>query len=147
VLQGDARTVLERQLQQQGSGQFDVLILDAFTSDAIPVHLLTREAVATYWKQLKPDGVLAVHISNAYVDLAPVVRGFAADSGHEAHWTVGLKGDGGIESSFWVAVTSNRAFLDNPEVAKAFAPWPEDARAPILWTDDYTNLYSLLRVH
>src|SRR5262249_15903924 len=77
VIHGDARNVLEEQYKDSGSQQYDVMILDAFTSDAIPVHLLTREAVQDYWHHLKPDGILIVHISNAFVDLSPVVRGFA----------------------------------------------------------------------
>src|SRR5207247_4027821 len=131
VKHGDARTVLEQELEQDGSSQFDVLILDAFNSDAIPVHLLTREAAAIYFKQLKDDGVLVVHISNAYADLAPVVRGLAEDSGHEARWTTGSGAPVGAEQSFWVAVTSNRGFFDTPEVAKAIAPWPAEARAQV----------------
>ena len=65
---GDARLVLEGQESQQ----FDVLAVDAFSSDAIPIHLLTREALALYFKHLKPNGFLALHISNRYLDLAPV---------------------------------------------------------------------------
>jgi hypothetical protein len=144
VVLGDARTGLERELAGAGSQQYDVLILDAFTSDAIPVHLLTREAVRTYWQHLRADGVLAVHISNAFVDLSPVVRGFAADSGYEARLTTGSGATVGALQSYWVAVTSNRAFLDAPEVAGHLAPWPEGGRAPVVWTDDYSNLYSLL---
>jgi len=144
VIHGDARNVLEEQLKNGGSQQYDVLVLDAFTSDAIPVHLLTRESVQDYWQHLRPEGILIVHISNAFVDLSPVVRGFAADSGHEAHWTTGSGAETGGLQSYWVAVTNNRAFLDSPDVAKNVAPWPEGAREPVLWTDDYSNLYSLL---
>ena len=69
VVLGDARLSLER----EQSKQFDVLAVDAFSGDAIPVHLLTRQAFALYWRHLKPDGVLAVHVSNKYLNLAPVV--------------------------------------------------------------------------
>ena len=65
---GDARLTLERQESQQ----FDMLAVDAFSSDAIPIHLLTREALALYFHHLKPNGILALHISNRYLDLVPV---------------------------------------------------------------------------
>ena len=75
-MMGDARLVLERQESQQ----FDVLAVDAFSGDAIPVHLLTRQAYALYWRHLKPDGVLAVHVSSRYLALAPVVAMGAAEN-------------------------------------------------------------------
>src|SRR5439155_21237654 len=80
VVLGDARLSLERQAPQN----FDVLAVDAFTSDSIPVHLLTKEAVALYFRHLKPTGVLAVHVSNRYLDLEPVVQRAAAALGKEA---------------------------------------------------------------
>ncbi len=145
VYHGDGRTVLERQLKDDGSRQFDVLVLDAFTSDAVPVHLLTREAIAMYWQHLKPDGILAINISNAYLDLSPVIRGLAADSGHEAKQTRDPGNVPGGRTSFWFALTNNRAFLDKPVVAGAFVPEVEGA-STVRWTDDYTNLYSLLTI-
>ena len=68
ILMGDARLTMER----MDSLQLDLLAVDAFSSDAIPVHLLTREALAVYFRHLKPDGILALHISNRYLDLEPV---------------------------------------------------------------------------
>jgi SAM-dependent methyltransferase len=81
VVMGDARLSLEREFAAGGSQQFDLLALDAFSSDAIPVHLLTREAVALYLRHLRPDGMLAVHISNRYLNLEPVVRALAQEFG------------------------------------------------------------------
>src|SRR5207249_4326026 len=69
VARGDARLTLERETPQN----FDVLVVDAFTGDAIPIHLLTKEAFQLYWRHLKPNGVLAVHVTNTYVKLAPIV--------------------------------------------------------------------------
>ena len=80
VLLGDARLTLEAQPSQQ----FDLMAIDAFTSDAIPVHLLTREAFALYFRHLKPSGILAVHVSNRYLDLVPVVSRNAHDFGKTA---------------------------------------------------------------
>lgn len=144
VVHGDARTVLEQQLQRDGAAKFDVLVMDAFNSDAVPVHLLTQEAMQLYVHHLAPDGLLLVHISNAFVDLAPVVRGFAADSGTGAYWVHApgvLLGD---LLTDWVIVTRNEAFLARPEVQKRVTAWPAGARAPVRWTDDYTSVYSLL---
>jgi hypothetical protein len=143
VYHGDGRTVLERQLED-ASGQFDVLVLDAFTSDAVPTHLLTREAVQMYWRHLKPDGVLAINISNAYVDLSPVVRGIAEDSEREIRWTSDPGNLPGGRASFWVVVTNNQSFLGDPAVTALLQEWPENAYPAIHWTDDYSNLYSIL---
>ena len=74
VVLGDGRISMERELREQGSQQFDVLVLDAFSGDAVPVHLLTLEAAELYWQHLREDGVLLVHISNKYLSLHPVVR-------------------------------------------------------------------------
>jgi hypothetical protein len=142
---GDGRTVLERQLEVAPK-QFDVLVLDAFTSDAVPVHLLTREAVEMYWRHLKPDGILAINISNAYVDLSPVVRGLAESSGHEVRWRFDGGDVPGGRANYWVVLTNNRAFLDDPSVQSALQVWPADAREAIHWTDDYSNLYSILTI-
>src|SRR5204862_189610 len=73
IVLGDARLSLEREEPQQ----FDILVLDAFSSDAIPVHLLTKECFAIYQRHMKPDGVICVHISNRYLTLQPVVLGLA----------------------------------------------------------------------
>jgi hypothetical protein len=142
---GDGRTVLERQLEEAPK-QFDVLVLDAFTSDAVPVHLLTREAVDMYWRHLKPDGILAVNISNAYVDLSPVVRGLAEASGRQVRWRFDGGEVPGGRVNYWVVLTNNEAFLDDPAVKSGLQEWPDDAREAIRWTDDYSNLYSVLTI-
>ena len=146
---GDGRLVLEREVETQDSQGYDVLVLDAFNSDAIPVHLLTREAFELYWRALKPDGILAVNISNRHVDISPVVRGLAAASGKEALWVDGKPDDGGpgVITSVWVVVTSNRAFLDKAAVKAVVKPWPAEGRAPMLWTDDFSNVYDLLHLY
>ena len=139
---GDARLVLENEPNKK----FDLLAVDAFSGDAIPVHLLTREAYKLYWRHLKPDGVLAVHVSNRYLTLAPVVDMGAKETGKRARM-VSFEADDrhGTEEtdSDWVLVTSRPGFFDNPELKSA-----EDIK-PIpglrMWTDDYSNLYRILR--
>ncbi|HCC56437.1 MAG TPA: hypothetical protein DEQ47_04110 [Solibacterales bacterium] len=138
---GDARLSLERETSQQ----FDVLAIDAFSSDAIPVHLLTREAFRVYWRHLRPNGVLAVHVSNKYLDLAPVVRAIAVHSGM---WARQVTNEADTRSdtfaSDWVMVYARPGFGD--------LPWLNDPVAQIAvipglreWTDDYGNLWQILR--
>ena len=93
---------------ERGPQNYDILAVDAFSSDAIPVHLLTREAIQLYFRHLKPEGVLALHISNRYLDLKPVCEGGAEAVGRQA-WVVEDEGDDAsyLSSSTWVLVTSD----------------------------------------
>ncbi|MCC7495612.1 MAG: fused MFS/spermidine synthase [Fimbriimonadaceae bacterium] len=143
---GDARIYMERQLAAGESMQFDILALDAFTGDAIPIHLLTTEAFALYWQHLKPDGVLAVHVSNRYLRLAPVVRRLATAHGCVA-FLIDQEGDDAqlTTSSEWVLVTRSRAFQLDPEVLQHCSDWPAPPRRVPLWSDDYSNLLQVLR--
>jgi len=142
ILMGDARLTLEKQESQQ----FDLLAVDAFSSDAIPVHLLTREALKLYFRHLKPDGILALHISNRYLDLEPVCATGAGELNKTA-MTVDDNGDEAeyMSASTWVLLTSQadwfqaRSFHDaDMEKAKA----PPHFRA---WTDDYSNVFHILK--
>lgn len=140
VVLGDARLSLER----EPSESFDVLAVDAFSSDAIPVHLLTREAFVLYFRHLKPDGVLAVHVSNSHLDLTPVVKLAAASLGKDARLV--YTGDEGNEvfKASWVLVTSRAGFFDTPllRTAADVVPLPQGMR---IWTDDYSNLFQILK--
>ena len=141
IVTGDARLSLAREEPQA----YDVLVLDAFSSDSIPVHLLTREAFVLYWRHLRPDGVLAVHVSNQYLNLQPVVVAAASALGKHAV-AIGDRGDSaqGTFRSDWVLVTSNEEFLALPAIgAAANAPVSVDGLRT--WTDDYSNLVSVLR--
>jgi spermidine synthase len=137
VTLGDARLSLER----ENPRNFDVLALDAFTSDAIPVHLLTTEAFRLYWRHLKPDGILAVHVSNRYVDLAPIVARAAEESGKFARLITNVGDDiDVVNGSYWVLVSSNADFFSRlPAQGQAIAIGPR------AWTDDYSNLWQSLR--
>ncbi len=114
VLLGDARLTLEAQPSQQ----FDLMAIDAFTSDAIPVHLLTREAFALYFRHLKPTGILAVHVSNRYLDLVPVVSRNARDFGKTRHRRRRSRTKQRItfSNSDWVLVSRQRRHLPRPRV-------------------------------
>jgi hypothetical protein len=136
VAMGDARLSLESEPLQQ----FDVFAVDAFVSDAIPIHLLTREAFDLYWRHLKPDGVLAVHISNRYVDLAPIVATAAEANGKTVRIvTNGSDITAAVSAATWMLVTSRPGFFERPALQGAFA-----ADIPpgfTGWTDDYSNLW------
>jgi hypothetical protein len=145
IILGDARLSLENELKSGTNRRFDLLSVDAFSGDAIPVHLLTREAFRIYWQHLRPDGVLAVHVSNRYLSLAPVVALAAAEFGKQA---MDINYDGNDDeqetSSEWVLVTSRPGFFERDTiqpVAEKIEPIPGLRE----WTDDYSNLYKILR--
>lgn len=141
VALGDARLSLEREEPQN----FDVIAVDAFSSDSIPVHLLTVEAMRLYLKHLKPGGILGVHISNRYVDLEPVVSRAAAAIGLRA-WLVTTQDsdDGACYGTNWVLLTTREDLLATEE----FTAHGRDAKHPAsfrLWTDDYSNVFKVLQ--
>ena len=136
---GDARLTLER----EAPADLDVLAVDAFSSDAIPVHLITREALALYAKHLRPGGVVAFHVTNRFLDLVPVVAGIAKANGMDAVW---IHDEGGTlaSRSDWVLVSRDHALLASPRIADAATPIPEH-RDWGVWTDDFNNLFQVLR--
>ncbi len=140
VIQGDARSSLANEPPQG----FDVLAIDAFSGDAIPLHLLTKEAVALYRTHLAPGGVLAFHISNRHVDLQPPIALLAQDAGMQAVTVAtGAREARGEFSSTWMLVTENADLLKQPEVARV-ARRPEMIPGLRLWTDDYSSLLPVL---
>jgi hypothetical protein len=139
VRMGDGRLALEREAPQA----FDVLAVDAFSSDAIPTHLLTREAFGVYLRHLAQGGALAVHVTNRYLDLKPVVRGAAAELGLHAEHVPSLP-QGLLWSSDWMVVTRDRALLDDEVVSAATLPPLPEAGA-VVWTDDWSNLLAVLK--
>lgn len=139
VVIGDARVALERE-QPQG---FDVLAIDAFSSDSIPAHLLTVEAVELYFRHLRDGGVLAIHISNRYLDLAPVVRGIGERLGLHVAQVDDLDSDEVVWQSDWMLLArrdSDLSSLDLPD-----APEVESGGPYPLWTDAYSNLLQVLK--
>ena len=147
ILMGDARLTLERQLANEGPQNYDILAVDAFSSDAIPVHLLTREAIQLYFRHLKPAGVLALHISNRYLDLKPVCEGGAQAVGRQA-WTVEDEGDQAsyFSSSTWVLVTSDLSMYSGEFFKDAYSYQLSPTKKFRAWTDDYSNLFQILSV-
>ena len=143
---GDARIEMERQLAAGKAQEFDVLAIDAFSSDSIPMHLLTVESVALYRKHLKPDGILCIHISNLFLDLDRVVRGIA-NALEVPCVFIESQPDAtpGAYFSNWGLLTTNEKFLQDATVAAAIAatrPW---GQRPVAWTDDYASLWEIVR--
>lgn len=140
IVLGDARLSLEREAPQN----YDTIAVDAFSSDSIPVHLLTREAIALYFRHLKPNGILAVHISNRFIDLAPVLER-AATALHKRAVLVESDDDSEEKcfSTTWVLLASDPKIFDAPQYKSAQpltpAPWLRT------WTDDYSNIFKVIK--
>lgn len=141
VVLGDGRLSLEQEPDQA----FDLLVLDAFAGDSVPVHLLTDEAMRSYGRHLKPDGVLAFHISNSHLDLEPVVRALADKHGLTAVVVPPQFQDPamGKLASIWMLLSAQRDFFTRPAIAKLLQ-LPSSPRQPILWTDDYSSILPIL---
>ena len=137
---GDARLSLERELPQN----FDVLAIDAFSSDSIPVHLITREALGVYLRHMKADGIVAFHVSNRFLDLVPVVARLAGE--HQAHAVlVDEESSEDKTTSTWVLVSRDAKALERSEIVEAGATAPETRDDWRTWTDDYSNLVQILK--
>ncbi len=141
VVLGDARLRLEAEPSQG----YDLLAIDAFSGDAIPVHLLTREAFALYFRHLAPGGILAVHISNKYLNLKPVVRA-SVDAFGQAARVVDTESDveAGSYGSTWVLITQDAAFFNRSAFQNNEDLQPLPA-ASLLWRDDFSNLFRVLK--
>jgi hypothetical protein len=140
VALGDGRLVLER----EPSRQFDLLVMDAFSGDSVPVHLITKEAFATYFRHLKPGGILAVNISNRYLDLEPVIERAGAYFNRTP-----LVIDYTAAEDEWICNSSSWAFLldkskpipDSMKSGRILEPHPRFR----MWTDDFSNMFSILK--
>ena len=146
VMLGDARVQLERELAEGHPQEFDVLAVDAFSSDAIPIHLLTAECADVYRRHLKPDGALLLHISNKSLNLQPVARGIAKHLGWQAMYIDSdderARGEFG---SSWVLITRNPALLESAAIQQQDTEWDNPRETPLVWTDDFSSLWRVLR--
>jgi spermidine synthase len=138
---GDARLSLEREKPQQ----FNVLAVDAFSSDSIPVHLLTIEAFRAYVRHLKPGGILAIHVSNRYLNLLPVVARAAQELSLEIRQVYSADNyEIGVFSSDWLLLSPSAGAFDN-DTLRPYAKPLEEQAAIRLWTDDYSDVYGILK--
>ncbi len=148
---GDARLLLESEVRNAEAEPYDLLIVDAFSSDSIPVHLITREAFAIYRQSLTIDGVVSFHISNRFLDLEPVLAALA----RQADWlgyrydfrdisgSKGIDEQSGETASSWVVLARRPANLGELAHNENLQPLQEKSNHRI-WTDDYSNLLSVL---
>lgn len=146
VVIGDARISLENELAEGEPQNFDVLVLDTFSSDSIPVHLVTKEAFALYLNHLAPDGVIAAHISNRHLDLRPVMWKLAQEFGLtivQVNRDV-VSGENGFPSE-WILLARAPAILEIPEIKSHAISFENYITSNQLWTDDYSNLFQILR--
>jgi hypothetical protein len=140
---GDGRLTLEG---MKDSENLDFLAMDAFTSDAVPMHLLTREAYATYARHMKPDGILAVNISNRYLDLEPIM----AQAAQEMGWTGVIVYDEGNSESYyvsntWVLLSKSPTVFAHPNFQDGSTSALQPRKGFRTWTDDYSNIIQILR--
>jgi hypothetical protein len=145
VVLGDGRLSLEREPPRH----YDVLGIDAFSGDSIPMHLVTREAMAIYLKHLNPDGVIVFQATNRFVDLLPVVKRLAVEFGLAA-LNVSDEPDGWDGAEYWysstdqIIVTRNRALLAWPRIAEVADEIPDRPELPT-FTDAHHNLLRILK--
>ncbi|MFT2090146.1 spermidine synthase [Paraglaciecola sp. 2405UD69-4] len=145
VVMGDGRISLQESLELNQRNTLDILVIDAFSSDAIPTHLLTKEAFELYWQHLKPNGLLVIHTSNNHLDLKPVV--YALGNNQNKHSLVfnNSNNQGSKYISEWVVVTSDKTFRSAPAVLIHSKQLQYSKQQAISWTDDFNSLMSVLK--
>jgi spermidine synthase len=147
VVLGDGRIAL----QGAGAGTYDLIILDAFSSDAIPVHLLTREAIELYLSRIRGGGIVAIHISNRYLRLEPVLAALAQEQGLTALANFDGRipeadGSKGRLASHWVLLARSREPLSHLIGQPGWYSPPTNGRVKP-WTDDYSNILQVVLLH
>ena len=147
IIPGDARISLEREAEAGILNDFDILVLDTFSSDSIPVHLVTREAFDTYLRNLAPHGMIAVHITNVRLDLRPVLWQIAQYYGMDfaVIENQSQQDRPDVFQSTWILLTRDASLLDVPALEERKST-EFDFRTDIrLWSDDYSNPFQLLK--
>jgi hypothetical protein len=143
---GDARLAMESEAANSASQKFDILVVDAFSGDSIPVHLMTSESIRIYKARLNPGGVIAFHVSNRYLNLAPVVELLAKDAGMRSMMIVDehKSSTKRLRTSVYVLVSSDDALFNDQKMATRVTP-VEAIPGLQAWTDDYNNLFQILK--
>jgi len=142
---GDARVTLQNELTKNGSQQFQILVVDAFSSDSIPVHLLTLEAFQLYWKHLTDDGSLVLHISNNHLDLLPLVATLAENIGKNMFHFYSASDENNEHTAEWIIVTNNNDIIEDEAIKSRATYFKLTEEQRILWTDEYSNLLSVIK--
>lgn len=147
IVLGDARVQLRRELAAGRSHDFDFIAVDAFSSDSIPIHLLTAECGDLYRDRLAPGGILALHISNRSINLEPVTRGLARHLGWQARMIVALDDhQAGESSSRWVLLTQKAQRFEGTNIQNTILGWGAPSEPVVSWTDDFASIWPLLRL-
>ena len=137
---GDARLSLEKEAIQQ----FDVLAVDAFTGDSIPVHLVTQQAMTLYWKHMKPQGIIAFHVTNQYLNLAPVLVNIAKQQGLHYALIKDVTDNPSLRDTDWILIAKDPSVLEQTAIRKAtgqITPIPKLG----IWSDDFNNLLEVTK--
>jgi hypothetical protein len=145
IVPGDGRISMERELRESGSRRYDVLVIDAFNSDAIPVHLLTLEALELYWSHLKPSGVLALHLTNNYLDLVQVASNLGHRMGKDVLLVTTPRAVGVTSAADWVLLLEDSRSIVGGMTGGASSSELTLPGLERVWTDDYSNLPGALR--
>ena len=146
VILGDARVQMERELAAGLRKDLDIIAVDAFSSDSIPVHLLTAEFADICRERLRDDGLLLFHISNRSLNLEPVVRALGEHLGWMSVLFINAQDDKtGEDGARWVLLTQNAEFLAQENIVHAGMGWTLNSPGPILWTDDFSSLWQLFK--
>lgn len=144
VVLGDARITMEAEISAGVPNQFDLLFVDAFSGDSIPMHLFTEEAFDTYLQHLAPDGILAIHITNLHIDLSDPVRVLGDVLDLESIWIERYRKQRGEYYSSWVLMSRQSETLDKIKAQNLNTDWEREEARPIHWTDDYSNLLKVI---
>jgi hypothetical protein len=137
---GDARLALEREPAQR----FDVLAVDAFSGDSVPIHLITAEAMQVYLRHTQPEGVIAFHVTNRFLAMAPVVEKIALAQGLQVAFIHDEAADSDLRRTDWILVSRSAGRLKPAPIASAASP-VQQIPGLRLWTDDFNNLFGVLK--
>jgi hypothetical protein len=142
---GDARVTLQNELDVGLKNAFDLLIIDAFSGDLIPTHLMTQEAFLLYQQHINTQGVMALHISNRHLSLLPVIMNHSKTLNMQV-MLFETPGDGYEHDAQWVVLTNNSRVTQSPKLMAMQTPIAEEQYQNVLWTDDYSSLLAILKV-
>ena len=142
---GDARVTLQNELDLGKKNAFDLLVIDAFSGDLIPTHLMTHEAFLLYQQHIKIQGVIALHISNRHLSLLPVIMNHSQSLNMQI-MLFDTPGDGNEHDAQWVMLTNNSRLTQSPKLVNRQTVIAKDQHQNVLWTDDYSSLIPILKV-
>ena len=144
IIAGDGRVSLSTQLNNNNPNSFDLLVLDAFSGDSIPQHLLTTQAIALYFEHLSAEGAILVHVSNSHLDLLGLMAGLAKHFNVKSQYFYTLAEKEGGHDSQWVLLTHSNTFINSPTLKAYKSQWPK-VKNTLIWTDQYSSLLSVLK--